>query len=319
MEILTIENLSVEYYRQKKVIQAVRDASLTLKKGETLAIVGESGSGKSTMALSVLKLIFGYEGKIVSGKVLFKNQNLLEISENALQDIRGKEISIVFQDPFASLNPVLTIGEQISETIRFHSKESNSKDLNEISEKILSDVMLKDSKRILTAYPHQLSGGQRQRICMAMAIANRPEILIADEPTTALDVTIQKEIMDLLDKLKSEFSLSIILITHNLPLAIEKSGRIAVMYAGCIVELANAEDIFKNPCHPYTQGLISSIPKLKKSERFILGGQPPDLSALPQGCKFRPRCAKAMEICAKSEPDMYRSDSSEIRCFLFKT
>lgn len=262
MNILEIKKLSVEYYRNKKIIHAVKNFSLTVQKGETLAIAGESGSGKSTVALSILNLIMPYEGKITSGKILFHNHDILDYTENDLRSLRGSEISMIFQDPFSSLNPVLTAGEQIIESLSAHRYDLTKNEKEIITEKTLKEVMFTDPKRIMNSYPHQLSGGQRQRIVIAAAIINRPQILIADEPTTALDVTIQKEILDLIDKLKKELNLTVILITHNLPLAYERSSRIAVMYGGELVELGDKEAVFHHPEHPYTQKLINSVPKL---------------------------------------------------------
>lgn len=264
MGILEIRNLSVEYYRNRKVIPAVRDVSLELKRGETLALVGESGSGKSTLALSVLGLIFPYEGKITSGEIIFEGKNLLGFSAKEWQNLRGKQISMVFQDPFSSLNPVLTAGEQIAEALWTHQHRLSKNEQFTLIKETLNETMFTDVNRIYNSYPHQLSGGQRQRIAMAMALINRPKILIADEPTTALDVTIQKEILDLLEELKKELSLSVLLITHNLALASQRSQRIAVMYAGEIVETGKSNEIFKNPTHLYTKGLIESVPKLRK-------------------------------------------------------
>ncbi|MBN1621398.1 MAG: ABC transporter ATP-binding protein [Endomicrobiales bacterium] len=320
MNLLEIKNLSVEYYRNNKIIPAVRDVSLNVFQEETLAIVGESGCGKSTLAQSILGLIFPGEGRITKGEILYNSDNLLEFSEDRWQAIRGKDISIVFQDPFSSLNPVLTIREQIIETVEAHNSYLSKAQKNEIAENSLVEVMLSDQKRILDSYPHQLSGGQRQRAALAMAIVNRPQMLIADEPTTALDVTIQKEILDLLDKLKNDLSLTLILITHNLPLASQRSQRIAVMYAGEVVELGTREQIFKKPFHPYTKGLLQSIPKLNNpvSSHFVLSGQPPDLTDLPVGCKFWPRCPDVMEICKKHEPEEANIEHSNVKCFLYK-
>jgi ABC-type dipeptide/oligopeptide/nickel transport system ATPase component len=262
MDILKIRNLNVEYYRGKTVIPAVRGLSLDVARGETLSIVGESGSGKSTLAMSILRLIFPEDGKIVSGEISFEGKNILELSEKELETLRGKEISTVFQDPFSSLNPVMTIERQLMEALEAHNIGLSKANKKDSLGKALREVMFNDPERILRSYPHQLSGGQRQRVVMAMAIINKPKILIADEPTTALDVTIQKEIMDLLEKLRAELDLTLILITHNLLLAGERSDRIAVMNAGEIVELAGTKDIFQNPKHPYTASLMRSVQTL---------------------------------------------------------
>jgi oligopeptide transport system ATP-binding protein len=262
MEILKIQNLSVEYYRNRQIVPAVKCASLSLEEGETLAIVGESGSGKSTLAKSIMGLIFPYEGKITSGKILYNQKDMLKNSARDWREIRGKEISIVFQDPLSSLNPVLRAGEQVFEALAVHNAGMTPAQIKASVLNVLRDVMFEDVARIYTAYPHQLSGGERQRIALAMAIINKPRILIADEPTTALDVTIQKEILDLIDKLKAEFHLTVVFVTHNLALAYERSARIAVMREGKILETGTRNDIFTDPKDKYTVDLISSVPKL---------------------------------------------------------
>lgn len=320
MNILNISNLSVEYRRSKKTIHALRDVSVELQKGETLSIVGESGCGKSTLAMAILGLIFKDEGKISEGVIVYSDKNILNSNKNEWQHLRGNEIAIIFQDPFSSLNPVLKIKEQIIETIDAHKPGITVKDKHQMAVEALKEVMLTDYERILDSYPHQLSGGQRQRVVIAMAIINKPKILIADEPTTALDVTIQKEILELLKKLKNELSLSVILITHNIPLAAKNSDRMAVMYAGKIVELGETKSVLNAPLHPYTQGLFKSIPKLldPSSSNYILSGQPPDLSNLPAGCKFWPRCSKVMAVCKIEEPEEYSVNTSKTRCYLYK-
>ena len=262
MAILEVKDLSVEYYRNREVIPAVNSASISFEKGETLAIVGESGSGKSTLAMAIMGLIFPYEGKITSGKILYGGKNLLKNSASDWQKLRGKEISMVFQDPMSSLNPVFRVGDQVSEALSVHNKGMTQAQIKDSVRAVLKDVMFEDIGRIFDSYPHQLSGGQRQRIALAMGIINKPAILIADEPTTALDVTIQKEILDLIDKLKAEFHLTVILITHNLALAYERSSRIAVMKAGKMIETGSRDDIFRNPRDQYTIGLIQSVPRL---------------------------------------------------------
>jgi oligopeptide/dipeptide ABC transporter ATP-binding protein len=320
MNILDIQNLSVEYFRDSSALRALRDVSIHFEAGETTAIVGESGCGKSTLALSILGLIFPYEGRIVSGTVNFKKKNVLANSLSEWMDLRGREISIVFQDPFSSLNPVLTIRRQIYEVIKTHEPEITETAINDRIRFSLEEVMLKDQDRILSSYPHQLSGGQRQRIVIAMAIANRPQVLIADEPTTSLDVTVQKDIMDLIDKLKEDLSLTVILITHNLPLARQRAQKVAVMYAGKIIEYGAASELFTRPLHPYTQGLLKSIPQMNKppAKQFVLEGQPPDMSELPPGCKFHPRCGFVMDVCRGNEPPLYEKNNSLVRCYLMK-
>jgi ABC-type dipeptide/oligopeptide/nickel transport system, ATPase component len=268
MNILEIKDLSVEYYRGG-VIPALRGVSLDVASGESVAIVGESGSGKSTLAHALLGLILPGEGKITSGNIRFNGRDILGSSINEWRDLRGKEISIVFQDPFASLNPVLTIEDQLVEAVTAHREDVTRVDARALAVTALEEVRFTDPGRILASYPHQLSGGQRQRIVIACAIINRPKLLIADEPTTALDVTIQKEIMDLIDTLKKELSLTVLLITHNLPLAAERCDRIAVMYAGEIVEYRAKEEILRTPHHPYTAALLGSVPRMHGTEGNI--------------------------------------------------
>jgi len=319
MNILDINNLSVEYYRNASVVKALRDVTLSVTQGETLAVVGESGCGKSTLAMSILGLIFPAQGKIVSGKIIFEGKDILGLDKEDLQNLRGKDISVVFQDPFSSLNPVLTIREQLTETVAAHDGQISDKELGTRAAEALKETIFTDPERILSSYPHQLSGGQRQRIMLAMAIINRPKILIADEPTTSLDVTIQKEIMDLIASLQKNLALTVILITHNLMLAKQRSSRIAVMYAGEIVELNSSESIFSKPLHPYTQGLLSSVPKLlSKTPPSALAGQPPELSEILPGCSFAPRCRNVMEKCRSTKPAEYASGDSKVRCFLYE-
>jgi len=311
-KVLEVRNLSVEYYKGGKVIQALRDTSITLKRNEVLGIVGESGCGKSTLALSILKLIPEREGKIVSGEILFKGEELLRLSDEKLVQIRGDRISIIFQDPFTSLNPVFRIGNQIAESLTLHRKDnlSTSQIEKEIIE-LLELVKIPKPKDTMWSYPHQLSGGMQQRVMIAIALSSKPEILIADEPTTALDVTIQKEILDLLTELQKKLGLSVVLITHDFGIVAQVCQRVSVMYAGSIVEEASTSEIFHNPLHPYTKGLLESLPSRKepsgsprgeKRRLKAIPGQVPDPSNLPSGCKFHPRCPISIEDCKGGEP-----------------
>jgi len=311
-KVLEVRNLSVEYYKGGKVIQALRDASITLKRNEVLGIVGESGCGKSTLALSILKLIPEREGKVVSGEILFKGEELLRLSDEKLVQIRGDRISIIFQDPFTSLNPVFRIGNQIAESLTLHRKDnlSTSQIEKEIIE-LLELVKIPKPKDTMWSYPHQLSGGMQQRVMIAIALSSKPEILIADEPTTALDVTIQKEILDLLTELQKKLGLSVVLITHDFGIVAQVCQRVSVMYAGSIVEEASTSEIFHNPLHPYTKGLLESLPSRKepsgsprgeKRRLKAIPGQVPDPSNLPSGCKFHPRCPISIEDCKGGEP-----------------
>jgi len=311
-KILEVKDLSVEFYKGGKVIPALRDVSITLKENEVLGIVGESGCGKSTLALAILKLIPEREGKIVSGEVLFKREELLSLPDEKLLKVRGDRISIVFQDPFTSLNPLFRIGNQIAESLALHRKENLSTyQIEEEIIELLELVKMSKPKDTMLSYPHQLSGGMQQRVMIAMALSSNPEILIADEPTTALDVTIQKEILGLLTELQKKLGLSVVLITHDFGIVAQTCQRVSVMYAGSIVEEASTSEIFHNPLHPYTKGLLESLPSREESRDFSQGekrrlraisGQVPDPSNLPSGCKFHPRCPIVIEQCKPEEP-----------------
>ncbi len=311
-KMLEVRNLSVEFYKGGKIIPALRNVSITLKQNEVLGIVGESGCGKSTLALSILKLISEREGKIVSGEVLFKGEELLSLSKEKLLQVRGDRISIIFQDPFTSLNPVFRVGTQIAESLSLHRKENlPTQQMEKEIIELLELVKMPKPKDTMLSYPHQLSGGMQQRVMIAMALSSNPEILIADEPTTALDVTIQKEILGLLTELQKKLGLSVILITHDFGIVAETCQRVSVMYAGNIVEEASTSEIFHNPLHPYTRGLLESLPSGEESPDFSQGekrrlksipGQVPDPSNLPSGCKFHPRCPIVIEQCKPEEP-----------------
>ncbi|MFH1540378.1 MAG: ABC transporter ATP-binding protein [Elusimicrobiota bacterium] len=324
-KILSIENLSVKYIvnsstaGKKKTIPAVRNVSLSINKADSLGIIGESGCGKSTLGFSILNLL-PKEAKIISGKIIFNNQNILssadesarQLNEKELQKIRGGKIGIIFQDPLSSLNPVIKISEQIRETLKIHNQDFSD---NKI-EKLLEMVQLNNSKIIKNYYPHQLSGGMRQRIMIAMAIASNPEIIIADEPTTALDVTIQKEILELIKKLVKELSLTVIFITHNFGIISDICNRLVVMYAGEIVEEGETSEIIKNPKHPYTKALLSAIPNVHNFRKFsTIPGNVPDLLSLPDGCKFNPRCSMKTERCVKEYPQLEQKQNRLLRCF----
>jgi len=286
-----------------------------------MGIVGESGSGKTTLSMAILKLILPYEGRITSGEVLFKNNgsiiNLTNQTEREMRQIRGNKISIVFQDPFSALNPVIPVGEQITETLKAHKI---SGDLKETVLNILKDVQLNDNERIFRSYPHELSGGERQRICIAISVVTHPAVLIADEPTTALDVTTQKEILDLISNIWKNSSLSLILITHNMHLAVERTKRITIMYAGEIVEQSETQSIIKSPKHPYTVALFNAIPGFRKSRLTGIKGNVPDLSNLPEGCKFYERCEKRMDVCKKEEPELLNIENNHfVKCHLYRS
>ncbi|MGD0572300.1 MAG: ABC transporter ATP-binding protein [Sedimentisphaerales bacterium] len=289
--LLDIKGLCVNFFTENGVAKAVQDVSFSVKKGETFALVGESGCGKSVTALSVMRLIADPPGKIVAGEINFDGRNLLEISEQRMRAVRGNRIAMIFQEPMTSLNPVYTVGEQIVETIRLHQKK-NEVEAWELATEMLRKVGISDPGQRITEYPHQMSGGMRQRVMIAMAISCEPELLIADEPTTALDVTIQAQILDLLDKLQQQSQMSVLLITHNLGIVAERARNVAVMYASRIAELSDCKSLFDNPLHPYTQGLLKSLPRLGFTGKrlYTIPGIVPEPLRFPAGCKFHPRC-----------------------------
>ncbi len=314
-DLLSIQNLTVQYIHDKQPVSAIRNVSLTLQPGESIGLVGESGCGKSTLALSLMGLLPERESRIPSGHIKFKGVDLLNLSKEEMRRIRGKNIGMIFQDPFSSLNPVMTVEEQIWEIFDL---EGSSRDPNIIL-KLLEEVQLQDAPRILSSYPHQLSGGQRQRVLIAMALARRPDILIADEPTTALDVLVQDEIVRLLVKLQKDRGMAMIFVTHNMGLIKNIAHQTAVMYAGQIVEQGKTDQILKNPQHPYTQGLLLSLPKLRPSSGPLpmLEGQPPEPANLPTGCAFHPRCAKVLPRCPSDDPEERLASSRPVRCHLY--
>jgi oligopeptide/dipeptide ABC transporter ATP-binding protein len=308
-KILEIKELRTYFFTYEGVAKAVDGVSYQLEKGEPIGVVGESGCGKSVTALSVLRLIPVPPGRVVGGEILFKGRNLLELSEDEMRKIRGNRISMIFQEPMTSLNPVFTVGNQIRETFKLHQGLSKKESL-EKSIEMLRLVNIPTPERAVERYPHELSGGMRQRVMIAMALACNPEILIADEPTTALDVTIQAQILDLMNKLKEELGMAIILITHNLGVVAETAKRVIVMYAGKIVEEAQTKTLFGNPQHPYTMGLLKSIPvlgdKIRRGKVRLneIPGVVPSLYELPSGCKFSTRCPFVMDICKEKEPEL---------------
>jgi oligopeptide/dipeptide ABC transporter ATP-binding protein len=289
--LLSIEGLSVSFFTEEGVARAVQDVSLRIKKGKTFALVGESGCGKSVTALAIMRLVPCPPGEIVAGEIVFGNRNLLELSEKRMRSIRGNKIAMIFQEPMTSLNPVYTVGEQIVEAIRLHQRRNVSEAWSDAVE-MLRKVGIADPQQRVSEYPHQMSGGMRQRVMIAMAISCKPTLLIADEPTTALDVTIQAQILDLLDEMQEREGMSILLITHDLSIVAERADDIAVMYASRIVEVAAAKQLFAEPLHPYTQGLLKSLPRLGISAKRLqtIPGIVPEPLHFPSGCKFHPRC-----------------------------
>ena len=307
--LLQIEDLSTFFHTEENIVKAVRNVNLTIHKGETLALVGESGCGKSVTALSVMRLIPTPPGRFESGRILFKGQDLLQASEAEIQNIRGNEISMIFQEPMTSLNPIFTIGDQIMETIRLHQDKTESQ-ARELALQVLAQVAIPSPEIRIDQYPHELSGGMKQRVMIAMAIVCRPALLIADEPTTALDVTIQAQILDLLDQLRKETQMAILLITHNLGIVAQYADRVAVMYSGKVVESAPVEELFFSPAHPYTCGLLNSVPKDSPSTKLeTIPGSVPHPAYLPEGCAFHPRCAEKLDKCLKMIPPLESLDS----------
>ena len=367
--IIKVDNLKTYFYTEEGVVKAVNGVSFEIFQDEILGLVGETGCGKSVTALSILRLVRS-PGKIIEGKIEFKGQNLLEIPKEHMREYRGNKITMIFQDPLNSLNPVISAGEQIGEVLLLHQMDSMKKELDErilarkdnintIKElkkqlknkeniqkqeeinklkeekgsipklsdiveertiKIITDVGIADAEGILSRYPHELSGGMRQRVMIAMALACNPALLIADEPTTALDVTIQAQILDLMKVLKQKFRTSILMITHDLGVIADLCDRVAVMYSGNIVEYAKAEELFKDPRHPYTQGLLGAIPSLEKKDQKlrVIRGMVPNLIYPPSGCRFHPRCDNRLEICDKVGPPITEiTDNYYVACHLF--
>src|SRR5699024_292077 len=316
--ILDIKDLRTSFLLEDKEIKAVDGVSLNLPKGKTLGIVGESGSGKSITALSILQLL-DRPGKIVGGEVLFKGKDLTKLKAREIRKVRGNEISMIFQEPMTSLNPVYTIGKQISEALKIHEGLNTDKQRQRTIE-LIELGGIPSPKERFKQYPYELSGGMRQRVMIAMALACNPDLLIADEPTTALDVTIQAQILELIKELQKDFGMSVIMITHDLGVVAETCDYVAVMYAGQVVEFQEIKSLFKNPKHPYTVGLMNSIPRIDTDVEELepIQGVVPSPSQLPKGCKFAPRCPFATELCHESAPELiYQGDNKEVRCWIY--
>jgi peptide/nickel transport system ATP-binding protein len=304
--LLEIRGLRTHFATDDGIVQAVDGVDITINKGETVCVVGESGCGKTVTAMSILKLIAMPPGRIVAGGIFFEGRDLVPLTSHELDDIRAKEIGFIFQEPMTSLNPVLTIGEQIAESLRRHEGLSK-KDALVRTVEMLKLVQIPNAAGRVHDYPHQFSGGMRQRVMIAMALACKPKLVIADEPTTALDVTIQAQILDLLQDMKERFGMAVMLITHAMGVVAETAQRVVVMYAGKVVEEAGVDSLFERPCHPYTQGLIRSIPRIDldsahKTRLEAIGGSVPILINPAPGCRFAPRCNQAMSVCTEREP-----------------
>jgi peptide/nickel transport system ATP-binding protein len=316
-KLLEIKDLAVHYITSESVVKAVNNISLTINKGESLGLVGETGAGKTTTALSIMQLIPDPPGKIINGEIILKGQDLNKLSKKELTKIRGNKISMIFQDPMTSLNPVISVGEQIAEVIRLHNKISK-KEANIKALQMLELVGISSER--FSDYPHQLSGGMKQRVVIAIALACRPELIIADEPTSALDVTIQAQVLELMDNLKRDLNTSLLLITHDLGVVAEVCDKAAIMYAGEIVEYGTLEHIYNNTKHPYTLGLFKSIPKFSENVRRLepIKGLMPDPSKLIEGCNFAPRCPYKMEDCVKGKvPLIEVEDGHYVKCIKF--
>lgn len=315
--VLEVKNLHVSFSSYGGEVQAVRGVNFSLKKGETLAIVGESGCGKSVTSQSIMQLLPTPPGKIKDGSILYKGKDLTKLQDKEMRKIRGSDISMIFQDPMTALNPTLTIGDQIMEGLRQHH-DVTKRIAKEKAIEMLNLVGIPNPEMRLKQYPHQFSGGMRQRIVIAMALICEPEIIIADEPTTALDVTIQAQILDLFREVQKVRQVSIILITHDLGVVAQVADRVAVMYAGKVVEMGNRRDIFYHPQHPYTKGLLNSVPRLDQEGELVpINGTPPDLFSPPTGCPFTARCPYAMEVCDRIYPQKtIRNNHHEVDCWL---
>ncbi|WP_126426196.1 ABC transporter ATP-binding protein [Brevibacillus marinus] len=316
--LLEIRGLKTYFFTDDGVIPAVNGVDITVREGETVGIVGESGCGKSVTSLSIMRLT---PGKVVEGTITFNGKNILELSEEDMRGIRGKEIAMIFQEPMTSLNPVFTIGEQIGEAVRLHLQYDKKK-AREHSIEMLKTVGIPRAEQIVDEYPHQLSGGMRQRVMIAMAMSCNPKLLIADEPTTALDVTIQAQILDLMREIKRQHNTAIMMITHDLGVVAEMCDRVIVMYAGKVVEEADVVTLFTNPKHPYTQGLLKSVPKLTERERrlYSIKGNVPIPGSVMKGCTFAPRCDFAMDICRSKVPELQEvKEGHWSRCWLHQS
>lgn len=316
--ILDIKNLKVEYNTQEGSVKAVENLSFFLNKGETLGLVGETGAGKTTTALAIMQLVPNPPGKIIDGEIYFNGENLLTKKTDEMRKIRGNKISMIFQDPMTSLNPVMSVGYQIAETIILHQK-LGKKEAAQKAEDMLDLVGIPRERA--GEYPHQFSGGMRQRVGIAMALSCNPELLISDEPTTALDVTIQAQVLELMKKLKQQFKTSMLLITHDLGVVAEVCDKVAIMYAGKVVEFSDVKTLFTEPKHPYTKGLFGSIPSLDEEVKRLnpIKGLMPDPTNLPTGCTFHPRCPYAQEICKSKVPDIVELENgTKVSCLIYQ-
>ena len=317
--LLRIKNLSVQFFTYQGVVRALEDIDLTLDPGEVLGLVGETGCGKSVMARSVLRLIPDPPGKITRGEILFKGKDILKANRKRLREIRGNEISMIFQEPMSSLNPVFTVGNQMEEVVILHQRVDRGR-AKEICIEMLQQVKMPDPERTLSKYPHELSGGMRQRAMIAMELSCRPDLLIADEPTTALDVTVQGQVLTILDDLVRRIGVSVLFISHDLGVIAQLCDRVSVMYAGQMVEMAPVRRLFATPRHPYTHGLLQAIPSVdeERDPLMVIPGVVPRLIEPPAGCRFHPRCSKRFDVCDQVVPKLVEVDSGhQVACHLY--
>jgi len=313
--LLSVKDLVVEYTAGGEVVHAVNGVSFEIKKGETLGLVGETGAGKTTIAKSIIRILPDPPAKVRGGEIILGGESLLELPEKNMRQVRGKKISMIFQDPMTALNPVMSVGDQILEAIKLHNTDISSKDADLHACKMLEKVGIPASR--FNEYPHQFSGGMKQRVVIAMALACNPQLILADEPTTALDVTIQAQVLDMMKELREEQNTSMIMITHDLGVVAETCDKVAVVYAGEIIEMGSREEIFDDPGHPYTLGLFGSIPKLTGDVTRLhsISGMPPDPTNLPEGCKFHPRCERCTERCSAGDiPLQHIGGTHYVRC-----
>jgi peptide/nickel transport system ATP-binding protein len=317
--LLEVKNLSTDFVMKRGTVHAVIDVSFSVRKGEVLAIVGESGSGKSVTSLSVMGLLQP-PGRVVSGEIVYKGRDLLKLSPGEMRNVRGNHISMIFQEPMTSLNPVFTIQDQLTESIRTHMKLDKKAAIARAID-MLRLVGIPSPEKRIRDYPHQMSGGMRQRVMTAMALSCDPDLLVADEPTTALDVTIQAQILALINELRDKIGMAVLLITHDLGVVAETADRVVVMYCGQVVEQATADELFERPLHPYTLGLLESIPTMEDTDAdedlYMIPGMVPNPLNMPKGCAFADRCARRFDRCRKSMPPLYEAEGRKLRCFLF--
>lgn len=315
MPFLSIKDLKVEYKSDGQIVHAVNDVSLQLERGKTLGLVGETGAGKTTIAKSILRILPDVGSHIANGEIYLEGENLLKLSETDMRKIRGNKVSMIFQDPMTALNPVLRVGDQIAEVVSLHSDNNNRAEHEKRAKEMLEIVGIPAERYY--AYPHQFSGGMKQRVVIAIALACNPDLLLADEPTTALDVTIQAQVLDLIAELRNKYNTAMLLITHDMGVVAQVCDKVAVIYAGSIIEYGTKQQIFKHPSHPYTIGLFGAIPDMNEDEEWLhpIDGLPPDPTNLPQGCSFAPRCKYATDACRKEPISMYKTqDGHDCRC-----